>query len=195
MKKMIAVTGGIGSGKSSVLACLAEMGYPIFSCDEIYKEVIQSPAYLQKISEVFPQCIIEGKIDKKILAKIVFQNKEKLAILNGIAHPLIMDSLFKSMHICESALVFAEVPLLFEGNYENQFDKVIVVLRDKEERVRSIMARDNVTQEDALNRIAVQFDYDNAENRFKNCNAILIKNNGSFFDLKSKISIIVKQLL
>jgi dephospho-CoA kinase len=84
--------------------------------------------------------------------------------------------------------------LLFEGNYENQFDEVIVVLRNKEARVHSIMARDNVTKEDALNRIAMQFDYDNGENRFKNCNAILVENNGALSDLKSKILAIVKQL-
>ena len=72
MKKLIAITGGIGSGKSSAAQFLLEMGYPVFSCDEIYREVILSPDYIQKVTTLFPECIVEGSIDKKILARIVF---------------------------------------------------------------------------------------------------------------------------
>ena len=187
MKKLIAITGGIGSGKSSASRFLLEMGYPVFSCDEIYREVILSPSYIQKIASLFPECVVDGNIDKKILAEIVFSDEEKLALLNGIAHPLIMDALFKKMQACKEDIVFAEVPLLFEGNYENKFDSVIVIIRDIEMRIRSIMVRDGITKEEALNRIAVQFDYENSNGRFKNCNAILIENNGTIEELKIKI--------
>ena len=187
MKKLIAITGGIGSGKSSAAQFLLEMGYPVFSCDEIYREVILSSSYIQKIASLFPECVVDGNIDKKILAKIVFSDEEKLALLNGIAHPLIMDALFKKMQACKEDIVFAEVPLLFEGNYENKFDSVIVIIRDIEMRIRSIMVRDGITKEEALNRIAVQFDYENSNGRFKNCNAILIENNGTIEELKIKI--------
>ena len=187
MKKLIAITGGIGSGKSSASRFLLEIGYPVFSCDEIYREVILSPSYIQKIASLFPKCVVDGNIDKKILAGIVFNDEEKLALLNGIAHPLIMDALFKKMQACKEDIVFAEVPLLFEGNYENKFDSVIVIIRDIEMRIRSIMVRDGITKEEALNRIAVQFDYENSNGRFKNCNAILIENNGTIEELKIKI--------
>ena len=187
MKKLIAITGGIGSGKSSASRFLLEIGYPVFSCDEIYREVILSPSYIQKIASLFPECVVDGNIDKKILAEIVFSDEEKLALLNGIAHPLIMDALLKKMQACKEDIVFAEVPLLFEGNYENKFDSVIVIIRDIEMRIRSIMVRDGITKEEALNRIAVQFDYENSNGRFKNCNAILIENNGTIEELKIKI--------
>ena len=187
MKKLIAITGGIGSGKSSASRFLLEIGYPVFSCDEIYREVILSPSYIQKIASLFPECVVDGNIDKKILAGIVFNDEEKLALLNGIAHPLIMDALFKKMQACKEDIVFAEVPLLFEGNYENKFDSVIVIIRDIEMRIRSIMVRDGITKEEALNRIAVQFDYENSNGRFENCNAILIENNGTIEELKIKI--------
>ena len=187
MKKMIAITGGIGSGKSTALHIFEKMGYPVFSCDEIYREVIQSPSYIEEISQNFPECIIDGKIEKKRLAEIVFKNKEKLLILNNIAHPLIMECLLKNMQECQHTVVFAEVPLLFEGNFEALFNEVIVIMRDKEQRILSIMRRDNISRVEALSRIATQFDYDNASERFKNCNAIVLQNNGSPEDLKEKI--------
>ena len=187
MKKIIAITGGIGSGKSSAAKFLSEMGYPVFSCDEIYQEVILSLDYIEKVTNLFPECIVNGRIDKKILAQIVFTDKSKLTRLNGIAHPLIMEKLFEKMYNCNQELVFAEVPLLFEGNYEDKFDSVIVIMRNKEKRIQSIISRDGITREQALDRINAQFDYDNSNERFKNCNAILIENNGTIVELKTQI--------
>ena len=187
MKKLIAITGGIGSGKSSAAQFLLEMGYPVFSCDNIYREVISLPSYIEKVKMFFPECILNGSIDKKILAQIVFNDKAKLTLLNGIAHPMIMDKLFEKMQACKEDIVFAEVPLLFEGNYENQFDLVIVIIRKIEARIRSIMSRDDITREDVLNRMAAQFDYEHNNERLKNCNAILIENDGTIEELKTKI--------
>lgn len=187
MKKKIAVTGGIGSGKSSVLEFLAERGFPTFSCDEIYKEIILTPTYIQKISKIFPRCIEDGKINRKILSQIVFNNPENLARLNAISHPLIMETLFDKMNACNQESVFAEVPLLFEGNYEGLFDGVLVVLREKEQRIQAIMNRDAINREEALRKIAMQFDYDNPQNRFEDCNAILIYNDENLEELKSKV--------
>ena len=189
MKKKIAVTGGIGSGKSSVLAYLGEMGYPIFSCDEIYREMIDSPQYIERIAKAFPACITDGKIDRKKLAETVFKDKEKLCILNEIAHPLIMAQLLKEMEECSSNVTFAEVPLLFEGNFENLFDGVIVVVRNKEERIQAIIQRDGLTAREATERIAAQFDYDASSNqeRLKKCNAIFIQNDGDFSRLKNQL--------
>lgn len=189
MKKKIAITGGIGSGKSAVLHIFEEMGYPTFSCDAIYRDVIQSPDYIQKISKIFPECVIEGKIDRKILAQLVFQNEEKLAKLNAIAHPLIMKRLLQNMDKCEGDIVFAEVPLLFEGNYENLFDKVIVVLRNEEDRIQSVIQRDQISEQSVKNRIHSQFNFEDPknENRLKNCNVIFIKNEGDLSALKNQI--------
>ena len=193
MKKKIAITGGIGSGKSSVLHAFGEMGYPIFSCDEIYREIIDTPAYIQKIENVFPECILRGKIDRKLLAKQVFQNEEKLATLNEIAHPLIMDRLLERMNECTAETIFAEVPLLFEGNYENLFDGVIVVLRDKIKRIQDVIKRDQVSIEDVEKRMRSQFDYENAknDNRLKNSNMIFLENEEDLSTLKNKIKSII----
>ena len=189
MKKKIAITGGIGSGKSSVLKILGERGYPIFSCDAIYREIIDTPAYIQKIEKVFPHCVIEGKIDKKLLSNEVFKNKKKLAILNAIAHPMIMERLLKSMDNCAGEIVFAEVPLLFEGNFENLFDKVIVVVRSKEKRIASVIERDQISLNEVEDRIASQFDFEapSNEQRLKNDNVIFLKNEEDFSSLKNRV--------
>ena len=190
MKKKIAITGGIGSGKSSVLRILEEMGYPIFSCDEIYRQIVHMPAYIQKIEQIFPSCVSEGMIDKKALSNLVFGDEKKLALLNEVAHPLIMSQLLKKMDKCVEEVIFAEVPLLFEGNYENLFDKVIVVTRNLEERIKSVMERDKISEEEVQKRISSQFDFEDKknENRLKNCDVIFLKNEEDLSALKNKIT-------
>ncbi|MBO5736682.1 MAG: dephospho-CoA kinase [Clostridia bacterium] len=188
-KTHIAITGGIGSGKSLVLQFLREWNYPVFSCDELYKQVILSPEYIEKIEKLFPSTINDGKIDRKILSEIVFNNEENLKQLNALAHPLIMDLLMKNMKATECELAFAEVPLLFEGNFEKLFDKVVYIARDKNERIDAILKRDGISQAAAEKRILNQFDGMSEEGqlRLKNCNANIITNDGSIEGLKSKI--------
>ncbi len=188
MKKIIAITGGIGSGKSTVLAYLREKGYAVFSCDAIYREIIDTPAYVKKIREVFPLCVVNGKIDKSRLAEIVFKDKTMREKLNDAAHPYIMQRLQECMREAEGC-VFAEVPLLFEGNFENQFDYVLVVHREMEARIQSVIERDGYTRAQILDRIASQFDYDapSAKKRFEDCNAVLLFNEGRVEDLKKQI--------
>ena len=74
MGKKIAVTGGIGSGKSTVLTLLKNLGYPVFSCDEIYREITESQAYVKEIETLFPSCVENGTINRKALAEIVFND-------------------------------------------------------------------------------------------------------------------------
>ncbi len=189
MKKKIAITGGIGCGKSYLLHKLKEKGYPVFSCDEIYRELTSTQEYVEKIAAVFPDCIAEGRMDRKLLAKKVFKNEENRRLLNEIAHPLIMTRLISLMNACEENLVFAEVPLLFEGHFEDLFDEIIVVIRNRQARIASILLRDKITEEEAAARIAAQFDYDLPANLqfLKSKNVRLIYNNGSLSDLDTQI--------
>ena len=189
MKKKIAITGGIGSGKSVAARYLADLGYPVFSCDEIYKEIIESPAYIEKIEHRFPKAVKNKRIDRKALAQAVFNSKENLQFLNSVSHPLIMECLLKKMEKVNSDLVFAEVPLLFEGHFENLFDKVLVLLRDEEKRKKDLVLRDNLSEKEIDSRMQSQFCYTSNEGRLrlKNCNACVIENNGNLHDLKNKI--------
>lgn len=192
-KLFIAITGGIGSGKSLVLSLLNRMGYPTFSCDEIYKEVIASPEYIAKVGELFPKAIENGEINRKKLSDIVFQNSEKLQRLNMIAHPLIMDRLLYCMKNAVGDIVFAEVPLLFEGNYENLFHRVIYVNREHSKRIEAVIKRDGCSSSDIEKRINSQFNPLSEEGcyRLKKCNAIILENSGNLEELKFNLKIAI----
>ena len=194
MQRKIAITGGIGSGKTLAAKYVAEMGYPIFSCDEINRDLLSNPEYIEKIKNAFPNCVNDDKIDKKSLKNTVFGDKTALKTLNTIAHPLIMKQLFSVMEKCEGEFVFAEVPLLFEGNYEKDFDEIIVITRDLDERIKAVKARDGFSEQEIKSRIAVQFDYSNLENRIQNLTAHVIKNDGDMYSLKNKIQTLIKRL-
>ena len=164
MKQKIAITGGIGSGKSAVLKIVRDLGFEGFSCDEIYKDILNTADYIERVAKIFPFAVKnEGKgryIDKKALSKCVFCDEKALAKLNEIAHPLIMSALEDKLENASGKFVFAEVPLLFEGGYENRFDRVIVILRNKADRARAVAQRDGVSLVEANNRMEKQFDYD-----------------------------------
>ena len=194
-KKRIAITGGIGSGKSTVLALLREMDYAVFSCDDIYADLLKDADYIQKIQAVFPAVVKNGSIDKKALSETVFSNEQKRKKLNEIAHPLIMQSLFEKMNE-QNGVVFAEVPLLFEGGYSSKFDGVIVVMREKQGRIEAITMRDNISKIQAEQRIKAQFDYDSplAQKMFLETNAFLLNNNLSQTELKENLCEILQKI-
>ncbi len=159
MPNKIAVTGGIGSGKSAVCRILKERGYPVFSCDEINRTLLSEKSYLDGLCALFPACVKDGKLNKAALSALVFSDKEALKTLNAYAHPRIAKRLRRGMEGARKTC-FAEVPLLFESGMTKQFDCAIVVLRNKEERIRAVVARDGLTAEQAKARMRQQFDYD-----------------------------------
>lgn len=161
MDKRIAITGGIGSGKSYVLQILGKLGFATFSCDEIYKDVIKDDKYTQKIAEIFPTVVENGSINRKKLAEIVFNDEKRRKKLNDIAHPFIMSRLYALMDDTKSVLKFAEVPLLFEGGFEKGFDGIIVVQRAENDRIQAVCARDGLTQKEVESRIKSQIAINN----------------------------------
>ena len=194
--KKIAITGGIGSGKSTVSAYIKERGYPVFSCDEIYKEVITTPAYINAIQKVFPNVIQNGEIDRKRLSEQVFTDEKKRLDLNAVAHPLIMQRLMEKMQACTSELIFAEVPLLFEGGYQNLFDQIIIVKRSVEQRIQSVCERDGLTREQAQMRMCAQIDYDGEQMHKleQMSNVFILQNDKDVSHLKIATDTILKRL-
>lgn len=157
----IAITGGIGSGKSTVLSILKKNGFAVFSCDEIYREISKTENYINKVREYFPLVVKQGQIDRKSLGELIFREEQARNKLNQISHPLIIKELFIRMENATGNLVFAEVPLLYETQEKMSFDAVILVARDKEERIKSIVDRDGISISEAKRRISAQVDYDN----------------------------------
>lgn len=159
-KYCVAVTGGIGSGKSEVMKIIHMLGYPVFSADAVAHEVFDDPFVLEKTAQEFPECVVGHRIDRQKLADQVFCDELKRKKLEAMTHPIIMQRLFREMEQAGSDVVFAEVPLLFEGGYEKDFDAVIVVMRNLQKRIRSAAERDKVSEEKIILRIKNQFDYE-----------------------------------
>lgn len=178
-KIKIAVTGGIGSGKSSVCKIIKERGFTVFSCDEIYSELLEGDKLTSEIAGEFGEGILtDGKVDRKKLSECVFKNAAKLEKLNEITHKAIFNEIFSRAEKSDG-IVFVEVPLLFEGNYQSLFDGVIVVLRKVEDRISSVVLRDGLSQTDVEKRVGKQYNYDNCDF----AKYYVIHNDGNFNDL------------
>ena len=198
MSKKIAITGGIGSGKSTVLNILREKGYSVFSCDAIYADVVKSKEYVEKINKIFPLAVKNGVIDRKYLSDEVFSDKEKRLALNQLAHPLIMKSLYENINeqLKHEEMVFAEVPLLFENGFEKDFDAVIILNRNMDKRVACVKERSGLSEEEILKRISAQFDYDNyfKNTDFDKNNFFVLTNNLKVDDLENALLHVLEKI-
>jgi dephospho-CoA kinase len=125
----IALTGSIGMGKSTVARMFELAGIPVFDADAVVRE-LQGPGggLVEKIGQIFPGCVRCGTLDRECLAEIVLADREKLAMLEGLVHPAVLEARkrFVASNPDAQVLVF-EIPLLFETGGEKDFDKVVVV--------------------------------------------------------------------
>jgi dephospho-CoA kinase len=186
----IAITGGIGSGKSTVAKILKEKNYPVFSCDETYAQLVKDKNFLNILANEFGDILdVDGNLDRTKLSAVVFSKKEKLKKLNEITHPKIFEEMFKNAETF-SGICFFEVPLLFEEGNEKFFDNVIVVLRDLETRISFVVSRDKINKDEVQARIKNQYNYEN-------CNFAkyyVIHNDGNLADLSNEIECILTKI-
>lgn len=160
-KYSIAVTGGIGSGKSFASDIIKSLGYQTFSCDEIAKNMYDDENLKSAVINLFGEKILDsnGNISKKNIADIVFSDKAALKKLNELTHPYIVKTLFDNIKNA-SGVVVSEVPVLFESGLQNDFDEVFIIKRDLKSRIDSVVKRSAMTEEAITARINSQFDYE-----------------------------------
>lgn len=159
MTKTIGLTGGIGSGKTTIAKHLKSIGIPVFISDEEAKKVINLPEVKKSLKAIFGDQIFDGdQIDKSILAKIVFNDVTKLAQLNQIIHPIVKSKFekWKENH-SKSPIIVKEAAILFESGSYKDCDYVISISAPLEDRINRVMARDSDTKENVLNRIDKQW--------------------------------------
>ena len=161
MIKLVGLTGGIGSGKSTVARMLRERGIPVLDADVIARQVVESgqPAH-SEIAAARPEVIAAGgHIDRKRLGAIVFSDPGSQARLQAITHPRIREQVSVQTAALAAAghhLAFLEAALLVETGYYRQLDGLVVVSLDEEAQVGRVMARDACSRESALARIRAQ---------------------------------------
>ena len=156
----IGLTGGIGSGKSTVALIFETINIPVYYADNEAKKILNENNFVRKeITAAFGNIYDKNTINRKKLAKIVFNNEKKLDKLNSIVHPAVIEH-FKNW--CadkkEFDYIIKEAAILFEsGTYQN-LDKIISVFAPVDIRIQRVCSRDNVKKKEVLNRINNQFD-------------------------------------
>lgn len=159
MTRIIGLTGGIGSGKSTVATYIASKGIPVYIADEEAKKLMDSKVIIKKIQAIFEENVLtdEGNLDRKKIGSIVFNQPEKLAQLNAIVHPEVKKHFEKwvKKHKNQSFVV-KEVAILFETGGNLACDKVIMITAPEEIRIERAMKRDNIDRESVLSRIKNQ---------------------------------------
>ena len=189
--KIIALTGGIGSGKSVALTILNSLGENTLSCDVITAQLYDRADVKSALAKAFADCVKSDGItpDRKKIAQVVFCDKQKLKWLTDYLTPLVLDECLLRANAL-SGRVFVEVPLLFECNATDKFDCVLVITRLLENRITAIMERSNLTRAQVLERINSQFDYDNADLS----SYLVIPNDTTIDDLKKNLLTILNKL-
>lgn len=158
--KVIGLTGGIGSGKSTVARMFELLNVPVYYADQEAKRLMTSSADLKLgIRQLFGEgAYINDRLNRGYIADIVFRDKEKLKALNALVHPEVRKDFLHWVDIQDAPYVIQENPLIFEKNDQGSFDKVIVVTADKEVRIQRIIERDGLSKDQVLDRMANQLD-------------------------------------
>lgn len=189
--KKIAITGGIGSGKSAVSQILASKGYFVLDCDQITKQLYQKQRTIEQIAANFGnEFVADGIVDTKKLGAYVFVDKSRVAKLNAVMHPLIFDELDRQINESGQKVVFVQIPLLFETGMQNNFDDVWLVVANEQTRISRVVVRDNLDVEQIKNRIKNQMD-DEKKSKFVHT---IIKNDGTFKELECVVDECIKRL-
>lgn len=156
----IGITGGIGSGKTTVCRLFELLGIPVYSADEESKQLLQEDKdVLKKILDFFGKDVLdkEGKPDRKKLAAIVFNDKVKLEALNAIMHPAVAKHFENWVQKHKNAAyVLKEAAIMFESGAHTQVDKVITVNAPMELRIARTMKRDNIQRTEVESRMKSQ---------------------------------------
>jgi dephospho-CoA kinase len=156
MTKIIGLTGGIGSGKSTIANYIASKGIPVYIADEEAKKLMQLPEVITSVQSIFSENVLDefGKLDRKKIADLVFNSPTQLTQLNNIVHPLVKNHFIEWLKIhSNTPYVIKEVAILFETGGNTACDKVIVVTAPEEIRIERAMKRDNVSKETIVSRM------------------------------------------
>lgn len=167
----VGITGGIGSGKSTVCELLSAYGIAIYDSDARAKALMAESAELREaLCEAFgEECYVDGVLNRQYLAARVFGHEESLARLNAIVHPAVRADFRAWAEAQRCAYVVLESAILFEADFSSEVDTTLAVMAPLEERVRRAMERDGAARDAILKRIEHQMSDDQLHARADRC--------------------------
>jgi dephospho-CoA kinase len=159
MTKIIGLTGGIGSGKTTIANHFLAAGIPVYIADDEARTIMQSPEIVDEIRKTFGNAIFENAVlNREKLSQIVFSDPDKLKLLNAIIHPAVKKH-FQNwvLNHKDFPFVIYEAAILFESGSFKICDFIITVTAPLESRIQRVILRDNTTREQVLKRINAQW--------------------------------------
>ncbi|ESU19280.1 Dephospho-CoA kinase [Flavobacterium cauense R2A-7] len=159
MTKIIGLTGGIGSGKSTIAGYFKALGVPVYIADDEAKKLMNNPETVKKVQSVFEENVIENHVlDRKKIATLVFSNPKKLEQLNSVVHPEVKKHFLTWLKIHKNEpFIVKEAAILFESGSYKDCDKIIMVTAPEAVRIERVMQRDKVTKAQVLERMQNQW--------------------------------------
>lgn len=193
--KKIAITGGIGSGKTSACEYLMQRGFAVVSADKISKQITAEGEVIDRIVKIFGEDVAadDGQLDRKRLRERVFDSLEERRLLENITFAEIMKRLWNFLKEREKAgdkFAFVEIPLLFEHKLQKDFDEIWLVTANKDVRLHRIMTRDGVTMSSAQKIMDVQM----PENKKLEQSDYVFYNDGDITDMYDALSVQIERL-
>ena len=190
-KNAIVITGGIATGKSLICDILKSKNFKIIDADEISHQILSQMG--AEISQIFgSEFVKNGKVDRKKLGNLVFNDKSKLKILENLLHPKIKAEILKTAIELEkeNKPYFVDIPLYFESKNYPEFYKVLLVFAPKNLALNRLMKRNNLTENEALVRINSQLPVEKKQN----LSNFIIDNSSNLDDLNAKIEAFLQNL-
>lgn len=194
---IVGITGGMGCGQTTLAKFLEEQGAKIVYADAIAHRIVDSdPEVRKQLTKAFGRNIYTryGKLKRKVLGKVVFNDENQLHLLNGIVHPPmaaeIIEQIERAKESGKYAIIGVDAPLIFEANIERMFDVMVVVVSKMSNRVQRIKNRDDLPQKKIMERIRTQIPVDE-KSKWAD---YVIQNDENLVELKSKAGILYKQL-
>lgn len=188
----VGLTGGIGSGKSEVARILESLGAYVIDTDALAREAVASGSdALREIARVWPMAVREECLDRAVLAQIVFSDPDARERLNAIVHPHVRRLADESERYArEGQPIVHVVPLLFETGYDERVDRTIAVIAPDELRLRRVVERDRMSEDQVRARMAAQMDPQTARARAD----FVIENDGDIAHLKARVADVYARL-
>lgn len=171
MTKVLGITGGIATGKSTVVAFFKKAGYPIVDGDVIAREIVAKgqPALAAIVETFGPEIVLTtGELDRKKLGQLIFSSSQKRELLNETLKPFLRKEILRQIEEAKkkaASLIIVDIPLLYETHYEAIMDQVAVVYVPEKIQKERLMARNHLTEEEAQQRIASQWPIETKKER------------------------------